>query len=178
MTQSPDSLTDRLRQVRLLLFDVDGVLTDGAILIDGQGRESKRFSIRDGLAMVWARRAGLDVGLLSGRRSEATLRRAEELGISIVVQDGPDKLAGYRRILEAGRYEDAEVAFMGDDLLDLPVLGRAAVATAPADAVDEVRQRVHWTSKNPGGHGAVRELIEMVLRARGQWDDLLQGYLA
>jgi len=178
MALSPDSFAVRARQIRLLLFDVDGVLTDGSILLDGDGRESKRFSIRDGLALVWARKAGLDVGLLSGRRSPATLRRAEELGISLVVQDGPDKLAGYRRILESGGYEDRDVGFMGDDLLDLPVLGRAALATAPADAVDEVRERVHWVAKNPGGHGAVRELVEMVLRMRGQWDDLVQGYLA
>jgi 3-deoxy-D-manno-octulosonate 8-phosphate phosphatase (KDO 8-P phosphatase) len=178
MPLTPEHFTERARPLRLLLFDVDGVLTDGSIGLDGDGRESKLFFIRDGAALVWARRAGLDLGLLSGRRSPVTLRRAEELGIRIVEQEGPDKLAGYSRILAAGGYQDREVAFMGDDLHDLPVLRRAGLSAAPADAAAEVRERVHWVSACRGGAGAVREFVEAVLRARESWDGLLAGYLA
>jgi 3-deoxy-D-manno-octulosonate 8-phosphate phosphatase (KDO 8-P phosphatase) len=166
----------RAKSLRLLLFDVDGVLTDGAVAIHGSGSEAKQFYIRDGAALVWARRTGLQIGLLSGRSSEATTRRAAELGISIVVQGEPDKRAAFSRILSAQGLEDTQVAYMGDDLLDLPVLTRVGLAAAPADAVDEVRAMAHWLSHHDGGRGAVREFVELVLRARGQWDALVQSF--
>jgi 3-deoxy-D-manno-octulosonate 8-phosphate phosphatase (KDO 8-P phosphatase) len=177
MLLSPRELHDRARQIRLILLDVDGVLTNGAIEVASLGGESKSFFIRDGLGLVWARREGIEVGLLSGRPSEATTRRANELGLTIVVQGSNDKRAGYAGILEAHGYTDGDVAYMGDDLVDLPILGRVGLATAPADAVDAVRTRVHWMSAHPGGRGAVRELVELVLSAQGRWDGLLQSYL-
>ena len=168
---------DRAKRVRLILLDVDGVLTDGTIVIHSTGGESKSFFIRDGLGIIWARREGLEVGLLSGRPSEATTRRASELGLRIVSQGSNDKRAAYARILEVNGFTDEEVAYMGDDLVDLPVLGRVGLATAPADAVDAVKSRVHWISGYDGGRGAVRELVELVFAAQGRWDGLLRTHL-
>lgn len=173
MPLPPESVESRARNLRLLLFDVDGVLTDGSVLLHADGSEAKAFFIRDGLALVWAQRAGLTVGLLSGRRSEATSRRAAELGISLLIQGENDKRAAYTQMITAQGLRDEQVAFMGDDLLDLPVLSRVGLSAAPADATDEVRARVHWVSRHPGGRGAARELVEVVLRARGRWDALL-----
>lgn len=167
----------RARRVRLLLLDVDGVLTDGAVGIRSTPDEHKNFFIRDGLALHWARQEGLTVGLLSGRPSAATDRRATELGITIVSQDGPDKRRAYAGILASNKFSDADVAYMGDDLLDLPILGRVGLATSPADAVEDVKARVHWISAAPGGRGAVRELVELVLRARGRWDAVVRRHL-
>ena len=172
-----EELQARARRLRLILLDVDGVLTDGTVEIHSVGGESKSFHIRDGAAIVWARREGLEIGLLSGRPSEATSRRAAELGITLVLQAGPDKMRGYEEALGARKYEDGDVAYMADDLLDLSVLGRVGFAAAPADAVAEVRERVHWVSAHPGGRGAVRELLELVLRAQGKWDRIVQMFL-
>jgi 3-deoxy-D-manno-octulosonate 8-phosphate phosphatase (KDO 8-P phosphatase) len=177
VTLSNKEVEVRARHLRLLIFDVDGVLTDGSLIVHGAGSESKPFFIRDGAALVWARRAGLEVGLLSGRSSEATTRRAAELGISIVMQGEPDKVRAYSQIVKGRALEDERVAYMGDDLADLPVLARVGLSAAPADAADEVRSRVNWVSRLGGGRGAVREFVELVLRARGGWDALVQGHL-
>jgi len=160
----------------MLLLDVDGVLTDGSVLVQDAGAESKMFFIRDGSALIWARREGLEVGLLSGRASNATSRRAAELGIPLVVQGVTDKASAYAEILQAHGMTDEEVGYMGDDLLDLPLLTRVGLSGAPADAVPEVRTRVHWVSVCPGGRGAVREFIELILKARGRWTSLVQSY--
>lgn len=178
MPLSFEELEHRARQVRLLLLDVDGVLTTGAVEILSSGGEGKSFYIRDGIGLLWARREGLEVGLLSGRPSDVTTRRAEELGIRILVQGSNDKRGGYQEILTSHGFADSEVAYMGDDVVDLPILGRVALATAPADASDEVRARVHWVSRHPGGRGAVRELVEMILTAQGRWQRLVDSYLS
>jgi 3-deoxy-D-manno-octulosonate 8-phosphate phosphatase (KDO 8-P phosphatase) len=171
----PDSL-ERARRVKLLLFDVDGVLTDGRLLIDGDGRESKQYHIRDGTGLVWARQAGLLTGFLSARVSASTAVRARQLGVAIVRQGADDKLQAFREILAEHRLTEAETAYMGDDVLDLPVLESAGLAAAPADASPDVLQRVHWVSERRGGDGAARDLIERVLRAQGAWDDLVARY--
>jgi 3-deoxy-D-manno-octulosonate 8-phosphate phosphatase (KDO 8-P phosphatase) len=178
MPLSAEELHRRAGRVRLILLDVDGVLTSGTVAIDSTGQESKDFFIRDGLALVWARRQGFQVGFLSGRPSTVTTRRAEELGITLVVQGGPDKRKPYEDILRAGPYEDDEVAYMGDDLVDLPVLGRVGISGAPADAVADVRERVHWVSQAAGGRGAVREFIELLFRATGRWSNLVESHLS
>ena len=170
-------LTARASRIRLLLFDVDGVLTDGVVIVHADGTESKGFHIRDGAAIVWAQRAGLTVGLLSARASGATTHRAAQLAIRTVVQGVPDKLVGYAQVLRDTRLTDDDVAYMGDDLLDLPVLARAGFSAAPADAAPEVRERVHWVSAAGGGRGAVREMIELVLRAQARWDAVTRDYL-
>jgi 3-deoxy-D-manno-octulosonate 8-phosphate phosphatase (KDO 8-P phosphatase) len=177
MSTDLEAIHARARRIRLILLDVDGVLTDGTVDVDSTGGEAKSYFIRDGLSLVWARREGLTVGLLSGRSSGATTRRAAELGIPIVVQGGTDKRVGYEGILAEHGYVDEDVAYMADDLVDLAVLGRVGLATAPADAIDEVRSRVHWVSRHGGGRGAVRELVELIFRAQGRWDALVQSYL-
>lgn len=166
-----------MTDIKLLLFDVDGVLTDGTILVHADGSESKQFNIRDGAGMVWAQRAGLSIGLLSARTADATMVRAAQLGIKIVSQGGADKLAGYEQILGAAGLSDHQVGYMGDDLQDLPVLRRAGFSAAPADAAPEVRAAVQWVSASGGGRGAARECIEHVLRAQGHWQAAVAGFL-
>jgi 3-deoxy-D-manno-octulosonate 8-phosphate phosphatase (KDO 8-P phosphatase) len=177
VSDSPMTVAERIAEIRLLLFDVDGVLTDGVVLMHADGSETKRFHIRDGAAMVWAQRAGLIVGLLSARSSGATTHRAAQLAIRLVVQGATSKLSAYERILRDTGLPSSAVAYMGDDLLDLPVLARVGLSAAPADAAAEVRSRVHWVSTAGGGRGAVREFIEMVLRAQNRWDTVMREYV-
>lgn len=160
------AIETRAKALKLLLFDVDGVLTDGSVIIHGDGTESKAFFIRDGSALVRARRQGLEIGFLSGRSSDATKQRAAELGITIVIQGENDKMAGFQKILQDTALSREQVAYMGDDLLDLPVLGQAGLSAAPADAIDDVRMAVDWVSVYAGGRGAVREFVDVLLRAR------------
>jgi len=172
----PPELAARARRLRLLLFDVDGVLTDGTILLDAEGRESKRFSIRDGTALVWARQAGLLTGVLSARSAAATTERARQLGMTIVRQQAGDKAAAFAEILTEQGLAAEDVAYMGDDLMDLPVLRLAGVSAAPSDAADHVRARVDFVSRRPGGGGAVREFIEGVLHAQDRWAPIAERY--
>ena len=165
-------------RVRLVLFDVDGVLTDGKVLLHADGSESKVFDIKDGTGIVWAQRLGLTVGLLSARTSAATAQRAAQLGITLVHQGVASKLETYDQIADSLMLDDDEIAYMGDDILDLPVLSRVGLATAPADAVNDVRMRVHWVAQARGGAGAARELIELILRSQGLWDSVIATYLA
>jgi 3-deoxy-D-manno-octulosonate 8-phosphate phosphatase (KDO 8-P phosphatase) len=176
MTLNAEDLARKAAGIRLLLFDVDGVLTDGRILLHSDGSESKAFSIRDGTGIVWAQRAGLATGLLSARHSAATTARAAQLGIRIVRQQASDKLEMYRELLKEEGLSDGEVAFMGDDVLDLPVLSRVGLSAAPADAAPDVLARVDWVSSRVGGDGVGRELIELLLRAQDKWEPLLDGY--
>ena len=171
-----DSVQARARRIRLILLDVDGVLTDGTVVMHGDGTESKAFHIRDGAAIVWAQQAGLQVGVLSARASAATTQRAVQLGMSIVSQGVASKPAEFMRILAECGLEDDAVAYMGDDLLDVPVLKRAGLAAAPGDAAAEVRAHAHWVSGYGGGRGAVRELIELVLRAQGRWEPIVREF--
>lgn len=164
-------------RIRLVLFDVDGVLTDGRVQLHADGTESKNFFIRDGIAMVWAQRMGIKVGFLSARLAPTTPLRAAQLGITLVYHGVSSKLATYETILADEGLTDSEVAYMGDDVVDLAVLMRVGLATCPADSVTEVRERVHWCSQYQAGSGAARELIEIILRAQGRWDEVLASYL-
>jgi 3-deoxy-D-manno-octulosonate 8-phosphate phosphatase (KDO 8-P phosphatase) len=166
----------RTTEIRLILLDVDGVLTDGKVLLHADGSESKQFDIKDGTAIVWAQRAGLIVGFLSNRTSQATAQRAAQLNVALMRQGGATKLEEYESILRESSLSDEQVAYMGDDVLDLPVLGRAGLSAAPADAVEDVRSRVHWVSTKNGGAGAVREFIEMILQAQGRLEPILADY--
>jgi 3-deoxy-D-manno-octulosonate 8-phosphate phosphatase (KDO 8-P phosphatase) len=170
--------TERAAKIRLILFDVDGVLTDGTLLLHADGSESKVFDIKDGTGIVWAQRLGLTVGFLSARSSAATTQRAAQLGITLVHQGVASKLETYEQIADSLMLDEDEVAYMGDDILDLPVLLRVGLAAAPADASEDVRSRVHWVTQAKGGAGAARELIELILRAQGRWDSVLASYLA
>jgi 3-deoxy-D-manno-octulosonate 8-phosphate phosphatase (KDO 8-P phosphatase) len=167
----------RAERVKLVLFDVDGVLTDGKLLLHPDGTESKQFDIKDGTGIVLAQRAGLKVGFLSARVSPPTQHRAAQLGVKLVHQGVSSKIETYEHIVDELRLEDAEIAYMGDDIVDLPVLSRVGLAAAPADAALDVRARVHWVSKANGGCGAARELIELILRAQSAWESVLLEYL-
>jgi 3-deoxy-D-manno-octulosonate 8-phosphate phosphatase (KDO 8-P phosphatase) len=171
------SIETKAAGIKLVLFDVDGVLTDGRVLVHSDGTESKNFSIRDGIAVVWAQRVGIRVGFLSARNSPTTLHRAQQLGVGLVHQGVSSKLATYRQILTELSLNDTSVAYMGDDIVDLAVLARAGLSAAPVDAVQEVRSRVDWVSRSPAGAGAARELLETILRAQALWDKVIAGYL-
>ena len=162
----------------MLLFDVDGVLTDGTVLLHGDGSETKRFHIRDGTAVVLARRAGLKVGLISARPSDATLRRAAQVEFDFVHQVPASKQSAFDAVLREAAVGEEAVAYMGDDLIDLPLLRRAGLAAAPADASPDVREAAHWVSSRPGGAGAVRELVEFILKSQARWDTVVEEYLA
>jgi 3-deoxy-D-manno-octulosonate 8-phosphate phosphatase (KDO 8-P phosphatase) len=169
-------LTPQLSHIKLILLDVDGVLTDGMVLVHSDGTESKNFAIRDGIAIVWAQRSGLRVGFLSARTSATTDHRAAQLGVSIVQQGVLNKLEAYERIVANENVTDAEVAYMGDDIVDLAVMRRVGFAAAPADAVPEVRERAHWVSARKGGEGAVREVIEAIMKAQNRWAAVVGAY--
>lgn len=156
-------------RIRLLVLDVDGVLTDGVLVYGASGEETKRFHVRDGLAIQVARRAGVEIAVVSGRASPAVTRRMSELGVVEVHQGVADKESLLRALLARLGVKAAETAVMGDDLVDLPVMRIAGLAMAPADAVSEVRRAADWVSRSAGGHGAVREAIEFLLRSRKAW---------
>ena len=170
------TLRERARKTRLLMMDVDGVLTDGRIIQDGHGHELKVFDVKDGHGIVMAHRAKLQTALISGRESETIRRRAEELGIELVFQKIWNKLEVYEKILVDTELTHDEVAYIGDDLIDIPLLRRVGLAVAVADAVYEVKAAAHLITERPGGQGAVREVIELILRAQGHWDNLLERY--
>jgi 3-deoxy-D-manno-octulosonate 8-phosphate phosphatase (KDO 8-P phosphatase) len=170
------SLETRAARIRLVLFDVDGVLTDGRVVLHGDGSESKQFHIRDGIVMVWTQRVGLKIGLLSARSSPTTAERAAQLGITLVHQGVASKIDAYDEIIGDIGLNDDEVAYMGDDIVDIAVLSRVGLSGAPADAVPEVRQRVHWVASSAGGAGAAREFLELILRSQGRWDAILRSF--
>ena len=178
MTLMASEHQKRAAKIKLLLFDVDGVLTDGKVLLHGDGTESKNFDIKDGISMVWAQRVGLTVGLLSARFSPSTAQRGAQLGITLIHQGVQSKIESYDQIVGDVGGDDEQVAYMGDDIVDLAVLDRVGLSCAPADAVEDVRSRVHWVSQRKGGDGAARELIEMILRAQGHWDGVVAAYQA
>jgi 3-deoxy-D-manno-octulosonate 8-phosphate phosphatase (KDO 8-P phosphatase) len=159
----------RAARIRLLILDVDGVLTDGGLLYGASGEETKRFHVHDGLALVAARKAGLQVVVLSSRASAAVTRRMTELGVSEVHQGVGDKASALVALCERLGVPAGAVAMMGDDLPDLAAMGRVGLALAPANAVAEVKRAAHWVARRRGGDGAVREAVEMLLKARRAW---------
>jgi 3-deoxy-D-manno-octulosonate 8-phosphate phosphatase (KDO 8-P phosphatase) len=170
-------LRARLKRVKLFLCDVDGVLTDGSIFIGG-AREFKRFNIRDGLGLVLAQRAGLKTGWVSARPSAATQMRAQELKIDFLVQQGDriSKTGAIERLLAREKLDWQEVCFVGDDVVDLGPLARAGIGVAVADARPQVRAAADFITRAAGGRGAVRETIEMILRAQGKWEPVIAVY--
>jgi 3-deoxy-D-manno-octulosonate 8-phosphate phosphatase (KDO 8-P phosphatase) len=163
----------RARKIRILLMDVDGVLTDGHVYLqsfpDGMALEMKAFHSQDGAGLKLARMAGLRTGVITGRESAATTRRAKESDMEFVYQGREEKLAAYEEILRRAGASDAEVAYIGDDLPDLPVLRRVGLAVAVANAVPEVRRAAHFVTERGGGEAGVREAIECILKAQGKW---------
>jgi 3-deoxy-D-manno-octulosonate 8-phosphate phosphatase (KDO 8-P phosphatase) len=169
-------LAHRAADLEWILCDADGVLTDGGLFYDRKGPESLRFHVRDGLGMQLAQRAGLKVGVLSGRASGALEKRASELKLDALLMGVQDKRAEFAAFLERHNTVARRVAYIGDDLPDLVVLGQCGLSFAPADAANEVRIVVHRVLESAGGQGAVREAVEIILRAQGAWDPLFSSF--
>lgn len=169
-------LAQRCQAIRLILSDVDGVMTDGLVVFDNQGIEAKRFHIRDGLGIRLWQRAGYRFGLVTGRTSQIVRLRAGELGIDIVRQGIEEKLPTAMGIVAELHLDLEQVCFIGDDLPDIPLLHAAGLGVAVADAADEVRQTAHHTTRLAGGHGAVRETVELILKQQNRWHDLIQRF--
>ena len=165
----------RAAHIKLLLMDCDGVLTDGRIwLLDND--EQKSFDVRDGLGLNLWRRAGLKSGIISGRNSGAVERRARDLQIDFLRQGQPNKISAFEEILSLAEVEEDEVAFVGDDLTDIPVMQRSEFAVAVADAAEETQLAAHYLTQARGGFGAVREVVEIILKAQGRWSELTKQY--
>lgn len=169
-------MDEKLANIKLLLLDVDGVLTDGRIIYDNQGNELKAFDVKDGHGLKMLQRAGIKVGIITGRSSDLVARRAAELGIDILYQKALSKLEPYREILAAQGLQDAQVAYVGDDIVDLPILRRVGFSATVADAVPEVLPLVDYVASRSGGRGAVREICDLLLRASGCWEELTERY--
>ena len=168
---------EKARNVKLLILDVDGVLTDGRIVIDDRGVETKCFDVRDGHGIKMLKRANIDVAIITGRESHVVSHRARELGIDSVYQNIHNKLEVYEAILKEKGLKDGEVGFVGDDVIDLPLLRRVGFAAVVADGVEELKPYADYVSRNKGGRGAVREIIELILKAQGKWAELMERYL-
>jgi 3-deoxy-D-manno-octulosonate 8-phosphate phosphatase (KDO 8-P phosphatase) len=166
-----------LKEIKLLAMDVDGVLTDGTITICSDGTESKSFHLLDGHGIKMWQRAGLRTALISGRESEVTKRRADELKIEFLYQPCPQKLTCFEKLLSDTGLEAKNIAYVGDDVIDLPIVRRAGFGVAVANAVDELKNAAHYVTSRTGGKGAVREVIEYILKNTGQWDALMERYL-
>lgn len=173
-----DSVTARARRIRLALFDVDGVLTDGRILISDDGRETRAFHVRDGLGLKLLRRAGVEVGIISARRSALVETRMRELDVPHVLQGCRDKAAALADLADELKLAPADVAFTGDDLADLPAMAAAGLAVAVSDAHPAVTQRAHWVTQLPGGRGAAREVCDLILTAQGKLEAIVEQALA
>ena len=171
------SIERRAARIKLLLMDCDGVLTDGRLWLTDDGDEQKSFNTHDGLGLSLLHRAGVKSGIITGRSSKAVTRRAQELGIEFVRQGDPDKIAAFEQLLQQAGVDENEVAFVGDDLPDIPLMKRAELAVAVADAVAEARSVAHYVTRAKGGRGAVREVIEVILKSQGRWSDLVDDYL-
>lgn len=170
-------LKNKIIPLKALIMDVDGVLTDGRIIIDSQGVESKQFDVRDGHGLKMLARSGVSLALLTGRRSPVVTKRAAELGIEIVYQRCYDKVAAYHQIRARFGLGNPEIAYIGDDVVDIPVLLEVGFAATVADADPHVVPHVDWQSALPGGRGAVRELCRLIMQTQGTWDQAMSKYL-
>ncbi len=170
------TLSERAKRIQAVALDIDGVLTDGRIGYGGGDGEIKFFDVKDGLGIKLLQRAGIRVGVLSGRASQANRNRIAELGLDFAIEGCHDKGAALEELAARLGLETGAILFVGDDLVDLPAMGRAGVAVAVADAVAEVRQNAGLVTSRGGGRGAVRETAEWLLREQGKWDDLLHHY--
>ena len=166
----------KLAKIKLLLLDVDGVLTDGRIIYDNQGNELKAFDVKDGHGLKMLQRAGIAVGIITGRKSQVVVKRAAELGVEILYQGALSKLEPYQEILDQRGLTDEQVAYVGDDVVDLPILRRVGFSATVADAVPEVLTLVDYVASKPGGRGAVREICDMLIKASGRWEELTHRY--
>lgn len=170
------NIEERAKKIKAVIFDVDGVLTNGEIGYGNHGDELKFFDVQDGLGMQLLRKANLYTFIISGRFSKVTLMRAKEVQITRVFQNIADKLIIYERLKKKFKLKDSEFCCLGDDIIDLPVLRRAGLACAVLNAQEEVKKEVHYVTKFTGGHGAVREVCDIILKSQGKWEKLTKKY--
>ena len=180
MARSPKispALKKRAGQIKLLLMDVDGTMTDGSVTLlsqsDGTALEIKTFDAHDGQGLTLAHTAGLRTGCITGRESAALLRRAQEMKMEFIYMKQPLKMPAYEEILQTAGVSDSAVAYIGDDLPDIPLMRRAGLAIAVGDAVPEVKKSAHYTTHATAGHGAIREAVELVLKSKGIWSEMI-----
>ena len=167
---------EKLKKIRMLLLDVDGVMTDGSIIMDSEGRELKNFNVRDGHGLVMIQRHGIAVGILTGRKSDVVEHRARDLKITEVCQGALNKKEVFQQILLKHNLSPEAIAYMGDDIVDIPVLKMVGFSVAVADALELVKKTVHYVTVHRGGKGAVREVCEMLLEAQGFWHEVADRY--
>lgn len=169
-------MNEKLQNIRLLILDVDGVMTDGRIIYDANGLETKFFNVKDGHGIKMLQRYGVEVGIITGRTSVVVDFRARELGIELVYQGSLRKLESYDDIKIKTGLSDHQIAYMGDDIIDVPVMRRVGFSAAPADALPEVTSLVDYVARNSGGKGAVREVCDLILKGRGVWGETVKRY--
>ena len=167
----------KIKKIKCLIVDVDGVLTDGKIIIDHQGRETKEFDVQDGFGLVLMRRAGFKTAILSARSASCVTARAQDLNFDMICQDARPKISKYEEILKTFNLKDNEVCFIGDDLPDLQVLKRVGFSVSVPNGRQEVKKSADYITKLPGGSGAVREIVELILKTQTLWEDILRNYL-
>jgi len=170
-------IIDRARKIKLLILDCDGVLTDGRIIMLPGSDETKTFDVKDGHGIVMAQRAGLRIAIISGRKSSVVRARATELGVTHLYEMAWVKTEPYEKVLAEEGLTDEEVCYVGDDVVDIPLLRRAGLGVAVADAVEETKKHSHIVTERGGGRGAVREVIEFILKAQDKWDEAMIRYL-
>ncbi|GMT47838.1 MAG: hypothetical protein IEMM0007_1404 [bacterium] len=172
-----DLVLEAARKIKLLILDVDGVLTDGGIILDNEGNELKSFHVRDGHGIRLLIRKGVDVAIITGRRSKVVERRAHELGVKEVYQKCFNKVVAYEQIKETFSVQDEEIAYIGDDVVDIPLLRRVGLPVTVADASGDVRAFSMIVTGNKGGRGAVREITDLILKAKGFWEGIINDYI-
>jgi 3-deoxy-D-manno-octulosonate 8-phosphate phosphatase (KDO 8-P phosphatase) len=170
------NIKEKLKGIKLLILDVDGVMTDGRIIMDNEGKEIKNFNVRDGHGLKLLQRYGVKVAILTGRLSKVVEHRAKDLDIKDVYQKVFNKKDVFEKIIKNHKISPDEAAFIGDDIIDIPVLKRVGFSVAVADAVDVVKKSVDYITNNKGGYGAVREICEMILKAQGKWSEIAAKY--
>ncbi len=176
MKKYSKELIELAKDVRLLILDVDGVMTDGSIILDNKGNELKKFHVRDGHGIKMLIREGIDVAIITGRGSKVVVKRAKELGIKEVHQKCYKKIDAYKKIQKRLLLQDEQIAFIGDDIVDLPILMKVGLSVAVADADNEVKQHCVLITENPGGRCAVREVCDLILKSKGVWKRIIDGY--
>ena len=167
---------EKIKLIKLLILDVDGVLTDGKIIYNDRGEEIKAFHVRDGHGLKLLMRAGIGIALITGRKSKVVLHRARDLGIKNVYQRVTNKIEVYEKILKGEKLKDENVGFVGDDLVDIPVLKRVGFSAAVGDAIPEVREIADYVASKKGGEGAVREICELLLKVQNKWEEITERY--
>jgi 3-deoxy-D-manno-octulosonate 8-phosphate phosphatase (KDO 8-P phosphatase) len=175
--QDNKTIKAKAKKIKLLILDVDGVMTDGSIILDNKGNELKRFNVRDGHGIKMLGKAGIQTGIITGRKSKVVEIRARELGITDVFQKVYKKSAVYEKLLKKYKCSDENVAFMGDDIVDVELLRRAGLSAVPADADEETKKYADIKMKNNGGRGAVREFTDMILKSAGLWEKVSGEFL-